>query len=111
MPAPCPPPCWLSYPVVGFDYGRGVPVSRATDPIGIRAVRVLAGCGRPESNDARIIKAGSRCGDAPFIFPTTGIAGFLWGDSFRLGHRHQGVDIFSGTDVNVTPVVAVYPAS
>ena len=63
----------------------------------------------PRGEDRRVIPLGTRCGDAPFIFPTTGIAGFLWGDSFRLGHQHQGVDIFSGTDVNVTPVVAAYP--
>jgi murein DD-endopeptidase MepM/ murein hydrolase activator NlpD len=33
----------------------------------------------------------------------------VWGDSFRLGHRHQGIDIFGGTDVNLTPVIAAYP--
>ena len=37
------------------------------------------------------------------------MVGFLWDDSFRFGHRHQGVDIFAGTDINVTPVIAVYP--
>lgn len=35
--------------------------------------------------------------------------GFLWGDSFRLGHRHQGIDIFAGTQAGVTPVIAAYP--
>jgi len=77
-------------------------------PTGIRAARVLVWIRSPEPDDSRVIEMGGRCGDAPFIFPTTGIAGFLWGDSFRLGHRHQGVDIFSGTDVNTAPVVAVY---
>jgi hypothetical protein len=76
---------------------------------GLRAARVLAWVRAPTADDGRIIRLGTRCGDAPFIFPTTGIAGFLWGDSFRLGHRHQGVDIFAGTDVNVSPVVAAYP--
>jgi len=37
------------------------------------------------------------------------MAGFLWDDSFRPGHRHQGIDIFAGTDVDVTPVIAAYP--
>ena len=78
-------------------------------PSGVRAMRVLSWIRSPSSTDGRIIQLGTRCGEAPFIFPTTGIAGFLWGDSFRLGHRHQGVDIFAGTDVNVTPVVAAYP--
>jgi len=55
-----------------------------------------------------MILAGSRCGAAPFIFPTDGVAGFVWGDIFRLGHRHQGVDIFTGTAPGVTPVIAAY---
>src|SRR5689334_8650960 len=56
-----------------------------------------------------MMKAGTRCGDAPFIFPTNGLIGFIWDDSFRIGHRHQGIDIFGGTDVGVTPVTAAYP--
>lgn len=55
------------------------------------------------------MSAGSRCGSAPFLFPTDGFVGFLWGDSFRPGHIHQGIDIFAGTDVGVTPVIAAYP--
>ena len=55
------------------------------------------------------LTAGSRCGEAPFIFPTDGMVGFLWDDSFRIGHRHQGIDIFGGNDVGVTPVIAAYP--
>jgi murein DD-endopeptidase MepM/ murein hydrolase activator NlpD len=54
------------------------------------------------------VKAGQRCGTAPFIIPTDGFIGFLWDDSFRIGHRHQGIDIFGGTEVNQTPVVAAY---
>ncbi len=55
------------------------------------------------------LAAGSRCGEAPFIFPTDGMVGFLWDDSFNPGHRHQGLDIFGGEGVGVTPVVAAYP--
>jgi len=55
-----------------------------------------------------MIAAGSRCAAAPFIFPTTGVAGYIWGDVFSLGHRHQGVDIFTGTAPGVTPVIAAY---
>jgi murein DD-endopeptidase MepM/ murein hydrolase activator NlpD len=54
------------------------------------------------------LTAGSRCGEAPFIFPTNGMVGFLWDDSFRPGHRHQGIDIFGGEGVGVTPVIAAY---
>jgi murein DD-endopeptidase MepM/ murein hydrolase activator NlpD len=54
------------------------------------------------------VHAGERCGEAPFILPTDGLIGFLWGDSFRPGHRHQGLDIFGGGKLNQTPVVAAY---
>lgn len=62
----------------------------------------------PDSHPDWKINAGTRCGDAPFIFPTDGMIGFLWDDSFRIGHRHQGIDIFAGTKVGVTPVIAAY---
>ncbi|MFH2102309.1 MAG: hypothetical protein ABIJ39_02985 [Chloroflexota bacterium] len=55
------------------------------------------------------IEAGTRCGQAPFLMPTDGLIGFLWDDSFRPGHHHQGLDIFAGTDIGVTPVIAAYP--
>jgi hypothetical protein len=55
------------------------------------------------------LTAGTQCGTAPFLFPTDGLAGFLWGDSFGFRHAHQGIDIFAGTEVGVTPVVAAYP--
>lgn len=63
------------------------------------------------SNGARIewaIEPLERCGDASFILPTYGLVGYVWDDSFRPGHRHQGIDIFAGTDVGITPVYAVY---
>jgi hypothetical protein len=55
-----------------------------------------------------MMSAGTRCGDAPFIFPTNGLIGFIWDDSFQPGHRHQGIDIFAGTKIGVTPVSAAY---
>jgi hypothetical protein len=55
-----------------------------------------------------MMAAGTSCGDAPFIFPTDGLIGFIWDDSFRPGHRHAGIDIFAGTEAGVTPVVAAY---
>ncbi len=55
-----------------------------------------------------VMHAGTRCNDAPFLFPSDGFIGFLWDDSFYAGHRHQGVDIFGGSDINVTPVYSVY---
>lgn len=63
----------------------------------------------PSSRPDLMMKSGTRCGDAPFIFPTEGVIGFIWDDSFRPGHRHSGLDIFSGTEAGVTPIVAAYP--
>ena len=82
---------------------------RTFRPSSLRAVQVFAWIKDPGSQPGLIIPAGSRCGNAPFLFPTRGVVGFLWDDSFQLGHRHQGIDIFAGTGINVTPVIAAYP--
>lgn len=63
----------------------------------------------PETLPDVTLHPGQRCGDAPFAFPTTGAIFGLWDQSYRLGHRHQGLDIFSGTEPGVTPVYAAYP--
>ncbi len=81
---------------------------RTYRPAGLRGAQVFTWIKDPASHPEWVIAAGSRCGNAPFMFPTTGVVGFLWADSFQLGHRHQGIDIFSGTDVGVTPVMAAY---
>ena len=73
-----------------------------------RLSRVLSWLRDASQHPEWAIRAGERCGEAPFIMPTDGLIGFLWDDSFRLGHRHQGIDIFGGEDVNVTPVIAAY---
>jgi len=62
----------------------------------------------PSAHPEWRLAAGSRCREAPFLFPTDGMVGFLWDDSFRPGHRHQGLDIFGGSEPNRTPVVAAY---
>ena len=63
----------------------------------------------PASHPDWKLSAGSQCGSAPFSLPTDGFVGFLWGDSFRPGHTHQGIDIFAGTDIGVTRVISAYP--
>ncbi|HCU58185.1 MAG TPA: hypothetical protein DF984_08210 [Anaerolineaceae bacterium] len=62
----------------------------------------------PDSLADLRVSALSSCGDAPFIMPTDGMIGYLWGDSFRPGHHHTGIDVFAGTDVGITPVYAAY---
>jgi murein DD-endopeptidase MepM/ murein hydrolase activator NlpD len=69
---------------------------------------VLAWIRDPAAHPEWAIPSGSRCGAAPFIFPTQGFVGYLWDDSFRLLERHQGIDIF-GVQPGQTPVVAAYP--
>jgi peptidoglycan LD-endopeptidase LytH len=78
-------------------------------PSAARLVTFRAWRADPGGNPEWGLTAGSRCGEAPFLFPTNGMVGFLWDDSFRPGHRHQGIDIFGGQDVGLTPVVAAYP--
>ncbi len=62
----------------------------------------------PEGHPEWAIQAGDKCGDAPFEFPTSGLVGFLWGDSFRIGHTHAGIDIFGGAEPGVTPIYAAH---
>jgi hypothetical protein len=73
-----------------------------------RTRQVVAFIRNPDAYPDLIMPALSQCGDAPFKLPTSGMIGFIWDDSFRPGHRHQGIDIFAGTDVGVTPVYAAY---
>ena len=62
----------------------------------------------PQAHPDWAVTAKLHCADAPFKNPTDGYIGFLWGDSFRLGHNHQGLDIFGGGEPGVIPVYAAY---
>jgi murein DD-endopeptidase MepM/ murein hydrolase activator NlpD len=62
----------------------------------------------PQAHPDWSVTARQRCTDAPFQNPTDGYIGFLWGDSFRLGHSHQGLDIFGGGEPGITAVYAAY---
>ncbi len=75
---------------------------------GARSVQVLRWLQNPEEYSNLKILSGKRCGDAPFILPSDGMIGYLWDDSFRPGHRHQGIDIFGGTKPGETPVISAY---
>ncbi len=69
-----------------------------------RSVRVRLWINHPEQYSEWSITALERCGDAPFLLPTNGFIGYLWDDSFKLGHRHQGIDIFGGNEPGFVPV-------
>lgn len=76
-----------------------------------RLVRLRQYWADPPAHADWEIRAGERCGKAPFVFPTDGYVGFVWGDSFGPGRRHQGLDIFgpSGPQgLGQTTVVAAY---
>jgi hypothetical protein len=83
-------------------------VYRRYQPDMQRSVWVHDWLSDPAAHQDWALHAGERCGNAPFILPTSGFAGYLWDDSFRLGHRHQGIDIFGGDSPGKTPVVAAY---
>lgn len=73
-----------------------------------RMVRIHRYRRDPQAHADWAITAGARCGEAPFVMPTDGIIGFLRGDSFGIGHQHQGLDIFGSSQLNQAPVVAAY---
>jgi hypothetical protein len=77
-----------------------------------RSTRVVAWISDPSAQPDWAVQAGARCvPEAPFLMPTNGLIGYLWDDSFTAGKRHQGIDIFGGTQVGKTPVIAAYPGN
>ena len=87
----------------------GIMLYRISRPAAERLLTFRAWMRDPSAHPEWKLTAGSRCGGAPLIFPTDGLVGFLWDDSFRPGHRHQGLDIFGGQGIGVTPVISAYP--
>jgi hypothetical protein len=73
-----------------------------------RSLTVMQWLRNPQDHPDWAIHAGARCQGAPFIFPTDGLIGYLWDDSFQVGHRHQAIDIFGGAGPGKVPVVAAY---
>jgi hypothetical protein len=95
--------------VAGVVIGGGLFYLFQRKPAGIRrSLNVMEWIRNPQGHQDWSIKALDRCGKAPFLYPTNGFIGFLWDDSFRPGHRHQGIDIFGGTQPGLTPVYAAY---
>lgn len=78
-------------------------------PNAVRVNKFYQWIRNPASHPDWKLAAGSQCGPAPFVFPTDGFAGFLWGDFMGRLHIHQGIDVFAGTDAGITPVIAAYP--
>jgi murein DD-endopeptidase MepM/ murein hydrolase activator NlpD len=100
----------LAIIVVGILVGTGIYVLLGMGRTFGRSSRVVEWIRNPSAHADWAVRAGARCTPgAPFIVPTDGLIGYLWDDSFQAGKRHQGLDIFGGTGVGKTPVVAAYP--
>lgn len=74
----------------------------------MRSRYVVSFIRKPAAHQDWAVSAKTRCGDAPFLLPTSGLIGYLWDDTFKPGSRHQGIDVFGGTGVGVTPVYAAF---
>jgi len=98
---------WIVIVVVGVLAGVGFYLIRLR-PAAARSLNVWEWLRHPQDHPDWAIQAGTLCGQAPFVMPTDGFIGYLWDDSFKLGHRHQGIDIFAGSGVDETPVEAAY---
>jgi murein DD-endopeptidase MepM/ murein hydrolase activator NlpD len=100
--------CFLIFPIIlailaGYWLFRG---NRASVD---RTLLLLDWLRDPIAYPEWSMRAGEFCGDGPFRMPTSGYIAYLWDDSFKMGHRHQGIDIFGGSDVGIIPVYAAYP--
>ena len=74
-----------------------------------RVSRIGPFMANPSAYEDWIVTGGERCGDAPFLIPSSGYLGVGWNDGVAPLYQHTGHDIFSpdGAD-NVTPIYAVY---
>jgi hypothetical protein len=73
-----------------------------------RSIKIREWLSNPLEHSDWAVKAGKKCGNAPFQIPTDGLIGYLWGDHFKIGTSHQGIDIFGGAKPGTTPVLAAY---
>jgi hypothetical protein len=73
-----------------------------------RSLKIREWLADPAKHSEWVVTLGKKCGNAPFIIPTNGLIGYLWGDHFKIGTSHQGIDIFGGDPPGITPVVAAY---
>jgi len=102
---------WLvAVTVVGILAGIGITLILNMGRTFGRTSRVAAWIRDSSAHPEWAVQAGASCTPgAPFLMPSDGLIGYLWDDSFKAGKHHQGIDIFSGKKVGVTPVIAAYP--
>jgi peptidoglycan LD-endopeptidase LytH len=67
--------------------------------------------GTDKDREKLVTRQRTLCEGAPFLLPADGYIGLLYGDPrgpYSPDHRHQGIDIFSFSDADITPVYAAY---
>lgn len=57
---------------------------------GRRAQQVFSWLRNPGSHPEWMINRGEKCGEAPFLMPTDGLVGFIWGDFFARDTATRG---------------------
>ena len=62
----------------------------------------------PEAVELPIAAELEQCEGAPFVIPTTGWIGVMYGDSILGTRQHSGLDIFGPEGNGVSPVYAAY---
>ena len=90
--------------VIAIWWGLG----REQKLLSSRSLKVLAYLRQPGRYQQWEVEALTRCGDAPFLMPTSGMIGYVWNDSFKIGHHHTGLDIFGPDPNGQTAVYAAY---
>lgn len=102
----------LAVVIAGLIAWFGPGIQQASSGAGqntrVRDNQVMDWINNPADHPDWALEPGQRCGQAVFQMPTSGFIGYLWDDSFRPGHRHQGIDIFGGGQPGDTPIYAAY---
>lgn len=100
---------WIVPLIAVVSAALGLFAYRVYFPSSLRWVNFRDFRTNPEKYDQFVLRPGMQCAGAPFAFPTTGAIFGLWDQSYRPGHRHQGLDIFPGGEIGLTGVYAAYP--
>ena len=67
--------------------------------------------GNEATRQALVVAERDACPGAPFVLPSDGFVGLLYGDPrgpYSTRNPHQGIDIFSNSEPGATPVYAAY---
>jgi peptidoglycan LD-endopeptidase LytH len=94
--------------IIGLAVGIWLGLDGKQKLLSNRSLKVMAYLRGPGRFQEWQVDALTRCRNAPFLMPTSGMIGYVWDDSFRVGHHHTGLDIFGAEGVGKTAVYAAY---